>query len=272
MNPEQFLLAEIGRRDATDYRFRWGTYFGWSLLTAGLYSIYGTLKLVERRVDHVRRRLAVSTSLWHTLAAKADSLRVRADVQEGLDNLSRIHAQMETYERKNRRNAQAAAAVRAVLLFAVFAGIGMFSALYDPDSGVAGQQGLVALGSLIFDAGVVGLLIHGAITNAALHRDLRFYDTWETSWAENVEWVMYRLGMAPSMPVRTPQPLRSTALYVALTVLTLGAFSILWRASLIGDGNRHFDHDDDVEDAILSALGLRGAAAPVTELPVLPPA
>ncbi|HVL90673.1 MAG TPA: hypothetical protein VM841_10620 [Actinomycetota bacterium] len=271
MSPEQFLLAEIGRRDATDYRFRWGTYFGWAVLTGGLYSIYGTLKLVERRVDHVRRRLAVSTSLWHALAAKADSLRVRGDVQEGLDNLSRIHAQIETYERKNRRNAQTTAAVRAVLLFATFAGIAMFSALYDPDLGVAGQPDLVAVGSLIFDAGVIGLLVHGAITNAALHRDFNFLDTWETSWAENVEWVMYRLGMAPSFPARPPQPTRSTATYVLLTVFSLGVFSILWRASLMGDGNRHFDHDDEVEDAILAAMDLRGSPAPQTGLPVLPP-
>ncbi|HEX9695962.1 MAG TPA: hypothetical protein VGB64_06570 [Actinomycetota bacterium] len=272
MNPEQFLLAEVGRRDATDYRFRWGTYFGWSLLTVGFYSIYGTLKLVDRRVDHVRRRLAVSTSLWHALAARADALRVRADVQEGLDNLSRIHAQIETYDRHNRRNAQASAAVRAVMLLAAFAGMGLFSALYDPDAGVAAQDDLATIGSLIFDVGLLGLLIHGAVTNATLTRDFRFLDTWETSWAENVEWVMYRLGMAPAVPARTPGPDRSTGLYVLLTVLTVGVFSILWRAALIGDGNRHFDGDDAVEDAILGAMGLRGGAVPAGELPVLPPA
>lgn len=272
MSPEQFLMAEVGRRNATDYRFNWPTYFGWAVLTGGLYSIYGTLKLVERRVDHVRRRLAVSTSLWHALAARADTLRVRADVQEGLDNLSRIHAQIETYERKNRRNAQTAAAVRAVLMFATYAGIGLFAAVFDPDLGVAEQPDLAAIGSLIFDAGLIGLLAQGAITNGALHRDLRFFDTWETSWAENVEWVMYRLGMGPALPARQPQPIRSTATYVLLTVFSLGAFSILWRASLMGDGNRHFDHDDAVEDAILAAMDLRGSLAPQTDLPVLPPA
>src|ERR1051325_3559485 len=98
MSPESFLVAEAGRRRDTDYRFAWGTYFGWTILSIGVYSHWATHKLIERRNAHVARRLAFSSYLWHTLAGRADALGRRADVQEGLDNLARIHAQIESYE------------------------------------------------------------------------------------------------------------------------------------------------------------------------------
>lgn len=259
MNPEQFLLAEVARRDQTDYRFRWITYFGWTVLTAGFYAIYGTLKLVERRVNHVRRRLAVSTSLWHALAARADGMNARPDVQEGLDNLSRIHAQIESYERANRRNPQAAAAIRAALLVGVVTGAAMFAARYDVDLPVQDQDPLAGIGSLIFDLCLIGLLIAGSVTNSMLTRDFRFLDTWETSWTENVHWVMRRLNLEPAIPPRRLSPKRPTGLYVVLTLLTLGAFAIGWRYAMIVDGNRHFDDDAAAEDAILLALGTRAA-------------
>lgn len=268
MNPEQFLLAEVARRDQTDYRFRWITYFGWTLLTGGFYAVYGTLKLVERRVNHVRRRLAVSTSLWHALAARADRLSARPDVQEGLDNLSRIHAQIESYERANRRNAQAAAAIRAALYVGVITGAAMFAARYDVALPVEDQDPLAGIGSLIFDVCLIGLLIAGAVTNSMLSRDFRFLDTWETSWAENVHWVMRRLNIEPTMPARRPLPKRPTGLYVILTLLTLGAFAIGWRHAVIMDGNRHFDDDAAAEDAILLSLGTR--ASPDAEAPASP--
>lgn len=270
MNPEQFLLTEVGRRDETDYRFSWITYFGWTLLTAGFYSIYGTLKLVERRVNHVRRRLAVSTSLWHALAARADRTHSRPDVQEGLDNLSRIHAQIESYERKNRRNPQAAAAIRGALIVGVITGASMFAARYDIDLPVEEQDPLAGIGSLIFDLSLIGLLISGAITNAMLARDFKFLDVWETSWTENVEWVMRRLNMTPVVAPRRPAPKRPTGLYVVVTLLTMGVFSIGWRHAMIVDGNRHFDDDAAAEDAILRALGTRSEPAASGNAPAPP--
>lgn len=105
MNPEQFLVAEAGRRNETDYRFNWGTYVGWTILTLGIFSHYATYKLIERRREHAARRLAFSSYLWHALAARADAVGRRGEVQEALDNLSRIHAQIESYERSNKRDA-----------------------------------------------------------------------------------------------------------------------------------------------------------------------
>lgn len=222
LSPEQFLVAEASSRARTDYRFSWGTYFGWNVLSFGFYRYYGTYRLVERRMKHVQRRLAFSSYLWHTLAGRADSMGRRAEVQEGLDNLSRIHAQIEAYERTHKREPV------LWLLLHIFVNVW----------------------------GVVFFII-----NHLLHSDFRFLETWEHSFGQNVEWVMRRLGYDVRMPDRAqfgldPVPERSTALYVVLSIVTLGLFSVYWRYTQMIDGNAHFDADDRMEDAILAGLGL----------------
>lgn len=230
MNPEQFLLAEAGRRQETDYRFNWLTYIGWTILTIGVYSHYATYKLVERRTEHAKRRLAFSSYLWHALAARADALGRRADVQEGLDNLSRIHAQIEAYERRNKRDPALSTILRLV-------------------------------------AAPVGAYI-----NHFLNQDFRFLDTWETSFSQNVEWVSQRLGALASIPTRARRiPARNTGLYVFLSIITFGLFTIWWRYAVMTDGNAHLDEDDQMENAILRSLGLGGQAATPPPPPMGPP-
>lgn len=222
MSPEQFLVAEAGRRGETDYRFSWPTYFGWSVLTLGIFGHYATYKLVERRREHVKRRLAFSSYLWHTLAARADAAGRRSAVQEALDNLSRIHAQIEAYERRNRRDPAMWTLLRIVS------------------------------GSFFFAA--------GAYVNHFLNQDLRFLDTWEASFAQNVEWILQQLGYTVGIPARSREvPERNTWLFVFLSVATAGLFSVWWRRATMIDGNAHFDADDQMEDAILRSLGIAGS-------------
>jgi hypothetical protein len=226
LSPEQFLVAEASSRAQTDYRFRWGSYFGWTVLTLGFFRYYGTFKLVERRTRHVQRRLAFSSYLWHTLAGRADATGRRAEVQEGLDNLSRIHAQIEAYERTHKRE--------PVLWMLLHLGLNVVTG--------------------------IGFII-AFIINHFLNADLRFLETWEQSFGQNVEWVMRRLGYDVHLPERNqfgmePVPSRSTGLYVFLSIITIGLFAIYWRYTLMIDGNAHFDADDRMEDVILGGLGL----------------
>jgi uncharacterized protein DUF4234 len=100
---EQFIVAEARRRDETDYRFNYGTYLLWNLVTFGVYGHYATYKLVERRSLHAQRRLAFQSYFWHALNARAEAAGQRDQVAEGLDNLSRIYQQMEAFERANKR-------------------------------------------------------------------------------------------------------------------------------------------------------------------------
>lgn len=97
----------------------------------------------------------------------------------------------------------------------------------------------------------------GAYINHFLNKDLIFFDQWESSYAANAEWVMQRLGTPVSIPQRRkPVQDRSTGLYVFLVIITLGIWSLVWRAQTMADGNDHFDDDDAMEDALLRALGL----------------
>ncbi|HEX9694824.1 MAG TPA: hypothetical protein VGB64_00755, partial [Actinomycetota bacterium] len=194
-SPEQFLASSVRSRPEIDYRFSWGTYIGWTILTFGIYSHYATYRMVERRTEHGKRRLAFSAYLWQVLAARADAAGKRELVQPGLDNLSRVHAEIESHERRNKREP----ALWAVLRFIVS--------------------------------------VVGAYVNHFLNKDFRYLETWEASLAENAEWVMQRLDMPVAIPKaahRTPD--RSTGLYVTLSIVTFGLFTIWWRYALMKDG------------------------------------
>ncbi|HVL90671.1 MAG TPA: hypothetical protein VM841_10610 [Actinomycetota bacterium] len=227
-NAEQLLAQSVRNRPDTDYRFAWGTYIGWTILTMGIYSHYATYRLVQRRAEHARRRLAFSSYLWQVLAERADAADKRDLVQPGLDNLSRVHAEIESFERRNKR-----------------------------------EPGLWTILRVVFT-------VVGAYINHFLNKDFRFLETWEVALAENAEWVMQRLeigGPIAKPAHRTPD--RSTWLYVLLTVLTAGLFSIWWRSVIMKDGNEHFDAEERSEDAILAALGI--APQTMTPAPPQPP-
>jgi uncharacterized protein DUF4234 len=229
---EQFVVAEVRRRQETDYRFSYGSYLGWNILTLGIYSHYATFKLVERRTQHAQRRLAFLSYFWHMLNARAEAAGQREAVAEGLDNMSRIYQQIDAFERRNRRE--------PILWM------------------------LLRLASQYFLLGVVG-----AYVNHFLNKDMLFYDEWEASYAANAEWVMQRLGYPVAVPRRTkPVPNRSTGLYVFLSIITFGIFTMFWRYSVMIDGNGHFDDDAAMEDALLRAMGV----APASETPSWPTA
>ena len=230
LNYEQFVVTEARRRDETDYRFSYWSYLGWTLLTIGFYSYYATYKLVQRRSEHAQRRLAFQSYLWHALNARAEAAGKTADVKEGLDNLSRIYQQMDAFERRNKRDPALWTILRLV-------------------------------GHLLFFG--VGSFV-GAYVNHFLNKDLLFYDEWEASYAANAEWVMQRLGHTIVLPQRRhPVHDRNTAVYILVSIVTLGIFGMFWRSRVMADGNGHFDDDALMEDAILAGLGLTASTAPL---------
>ncbi|MGH2829246.1 MAG: DUF4234 domain-containing protein, partial [Actinomycetota bacterium] len=259
-DPERLLSSEVAARDATDYRFSWGTYIGWTILTLGLYSHYGTYRLLQRRVDHAKRRITFSAALWHVLARRAEAEGRTAGVQAGLDQLSRIHATLEEYEAKNRRSPALLVLLRAG------AGIGLsvvnFLDAFAPADAAEGPPAVAAVLVGLFALAQASV---GAFINHTLNKDLRFIEAWEDSLNENAAWVLGHLGSpVASVPRTQPIPRRETAVYVVLSVVTLGLFSIWWRYALMREGNDHFTHDADAEDRLLRALGVaaHGAGPP----------
>lgn len=110
---------------------------------------------------------------------------------------------------------------------------------------------------------VIGVV--GAYINHFLNKDVRFLDEWESSYAANSEWVMQRLGMPVSIPRRAkPVQDRSTGLYVLLSIITFGIWTMVWRYQTMNDGNDHFDDDAALEDALLRGLGVDPDMAPAS--------
>jgi len=96
----------------------------------------------------------------------------------------------------------------------------------------------------------------------SLNRDFHEHSTVERGL---VEGVARAVGMSPYEPPfeveeLEPVPRRSTVLYLALTVLTLGAFTVYWWYTLIRDPNEHFRAHERFERRLIRALeeGMEG--------------
>lgn len=258
-------LAEIERRNETDYLFSWPTYVGWNIVTLGLvYTHIATYRLIARRRDHAARRLRLFSYLWHALAQRADELNRRAEVQEGLDNLARIHSQIQSYEATHAPDPRLWAFLRAGLWTALAVSTWIFASRLNEAGEIVQGDGVAEFAAVVYLASAVGSIAVGTFINHFLHHDFRFLDTWERSYGENVIWVLGRLGTELPTPSHTPSgreavPHRSTALLLVLSILTAGLFSIFWRYTLMADGNAHFRSDATMEDVIAS--GLRGTSA-----------
>ncbi len=73
-------------------------------------------------------------------------------------------------------------------------------------------------------------------------------------WAETRR-VLDKAGIKFDVPARTEQlPERSFALYLILTIITVGLFGIYWLYALLIDPNTHFRYHTKIEDQMLPIL------------------
>ncbi len=267
----QQALAEIDGRDRTDYLFNWPSYFGWNLLTLGVgYSQIATHRLIARRTEHVARRLRLFSYLWYALAERADEIGRRAEVQEGLDNLARIHTQIQSYEKAHERNPKPWAIVRAAFWIGLVLSFAWIAARSDESGRIDDVSSFDQIMAIAFFGCIFGSIAVGTFINLILNNDFRFLDAWERSYGENVLWVFGRLGTELPTPSPTPSgrvavPQRNTALFLVLSIVTVGLFGIFWRFTVMADGNAHFHSDATMEDVIVH--GLRGTSALQPPLP-----
>jgi hypothetical protein len=88
-----------------------------------------------------------------------------------------------------------------------------------------------------------------------LMRDFYKHERREDGFWEDISKVLDKCGIKFSVPRRMePLPDRSFALYLILTILTMGLFGIYWLYVLLKDPNLHFRYHMQVEDQLLSAL------------------
>ena len=87
-----------------------------------------------------------------------------------------------------------------------------------------------------------------------LMKDFHRHERKEDGLLEDVNYVLAALDQ-PEIPRRTePIPKRSFAVYLILTIVTLGIFGIYWIYTLIKDPNTHFREQARIEEELLSRL------------------
>jgi hypothetical protein len=97
---------------------------------------------------------------------------------------------------------------------------------------------------------VAEILIAYWLTNFSPGHDRRFF-----AFAQNTQYAGSQVGMQNIMPpMWRPVPDRSFILYVILTIVTLGLFSIYWVYCFIKDLNEHFKNEWEFEDALVREL------------------
>ena len=89
-----------------------------------------------------------------------------------------------------------------------------------------------------------------------LMRDFYEHERREDEFWEAVSRALEKLGAEPLPKRRTPLPDRNFWLYLALSVVTFGLFSIYWWYVLIKDPNEHFKYHAVVEEHLLRELEL----------------
>jgi hypothetical protein len=88
-----------------------------------------------------------------------------------------------------------------------------------------------------------------------LMKDFYKHETREDGFWDDFIRTLENLGIKFSVPQRKrPMPDRSFALYLVLTIITLGFFGIYWLYVLLTDPNEHFGYHVQIENAMLSSL------------------
>jgi uncharacterized membrane protein len=88
-----------------------------------------------------------------------------------------------------------------------------------------------------------------------LMKDFYKHERREDGFWEDISRILDKDEVKFSAPRRTePMPERSFALYLVLSIVTLGFFGIYWLYVLLKDPNEHFTYHIQVEDQLLTSL------------------
>ena len=198
------------------------------ILNIGIaYVIY---RLVQRRNAHFARQYL----LYEDLANAAEELVTKKGVQEnasiGLDNLARIAKEARVYETEKSA---------ALWVMLTLAGTSLPSAtLLAAPTGT----GLLPLLAVLY-------------VYYFLMKDFYKHERREDQFIRDLLGALAISGLSVSLPYRNPPlPERSFALYVVLSVVTIGFFWVYWVYVLLNDPNNHFRQQMLIEDTIMAQL------------------
>ena len=203
------------------------------------YMIY---KLVQRRNTHFTRQ----SLLYEDLADAAEELVTKKGVQMtaaiSLNNLDRIAREARVYEPEK------SAALWVIL---ILAGTSLPAATLLAAPSGAGLLPLLAVLYVYY----------------FLMKDFYRHERREDQFIKDLLGALAISGLSVSLPYRNPPlPERSFALYLVLSVVTVGFFWAYWVHVLLNDPNNHFRQQMLIEDTIMAQL----SASTTAPTPILP--
>jgi uncharacterized protein DUF4234 len=191
------------------------------------YMIY---KLVQRRNTHFARQNLLYEDLMSTAEEWVTKKGVQMNASIGLNNLDRIAKEARVYEPEK-------SATLWVIL--TLAGTSLPAATLSAGSTGAGLLPLLAVLYVYY----------------FLMKDFYKHERREDQFLRDLLGTFAISGLSVSLPYRNPPlPERSFALYIVLSIVTVGFFWVYWVYVLLNDPNNHFQQQMLIEDTIMAQL------------------
>jgi hypothetical protein len=208
------LDRESRRRLETDQEMGFGLYIVLSIVTFGIYAIYAHYKLIQREQEHFARMRRFNDDLYKLAEEQAEDSGRANEVSSELTELRGLNEDFQRLEAGKERSA----ALWTIL-------------------------SLITLGLLYF------------YVYYFLHKDLVVHQRAEAEYIEKASALLNKLGIGKH-PVSVEQvvPDRSYALYLLLSIVTLGIFGIYWNYTFFKDGNQHFLEHRRFEDQLMGII------------------
>ncbi len=220
MTLEAFPLLdrESRRRIETDQEMSFGLYLVLSFITFGIYAIYAHYKLIQREQEHFDRMGRFNGDLYKLIYEQADESGKTNEVSAELTELNSMNEDFQRLQAGKERSPALWTIVSLITL-----GLAYFYVYYF------------------------------------LHKDLVDHQRAEAEYIEKASHLLNRLSVGKH-PITIEQivPDRSYALYLLLSIVTLGLFGIYWNYTFFKDGNAHFLEHRRFEDQL---MGIVRAAA-----------
>jgi len=225
------------------------TILGYSIVAFVLNIViaYMIYKLIRRRNSHFARQNLLYEDLTSAAEELATKKGVRTEASIGLNNLDRIAREARVYEPEK-------SAALWVMLTLAGASLPSATLLAAPTG-----FGLLPLLAVLY-------------VYYFLMKDFFRHERREDQFIRELLGVLAVSGVQVSLPYRNP-PLseRSFAVYIVLSVVTLGFFWVYWVYVLLNDPNNHFRQQAMVEDTLMAQMStLLTSVPPSSSQPASP--
>lgn len=208
------LERDSRKRRDTDARLSFGLYLVLGFITLGIYVVYVHWKMIERQQAHFKRMVRFNDDLLKVVREYAE---VTGQTAKDANQIEHLHVMNEDFQKLQRGKERSAALW--IVLSVITLGIAFLYVLYF------------------------------------LNADLIAHQRAEAEYIEEASGLLNKMGCGKyRVNVDEVAPNHSYALFLFLTIVTLGIFELYWAYVRIKDPNDHFDEHERWEDQLLGTI------------------